>query len=115
SGCPQGSIVGPVLSNIYLHQLDKYVEEVLLPKYNRGKRRKYNPVYNNLKSYHRYHAQKGHKEKAAELRKQLSAIPSVDPNDPDYRRLRYIRYADDWLLGFCGPRNEAEEIKRELR
>jgi len=114
SGCPQGSIVSPVLSNIYLHRLDKYVKEVLLPKYNRGKRRKYNPVYNNLISNHRYHVKQGHKEKAAKLRKQLHAMPSVDSNDPDYRRLRYIRYADDWLLGFCGPRNEAEEIKQEL-
>lgn len=115
SGCPQGSIVGPILSNIYLNSLDKYVEEILLPKHNRGKRRRYNPVYNNLSSNARYHARKGHKEKAKALRKQLQTVPSIDPNDTNYRRLRYIRYADDWLLGFCGPRNEAEEIKLELK
>ena len=41
-------------------------------------------------------------------------LPSQDPNDPDYRRLRYVRYADDWLLGFAGPKHEAEEIKSKI-
>jgi len=39
-------------------------------------------------------------------------MPSYVLDDPDYRRLRYLRYADDFLLGFAGPRSEAEEIKR---
>jgi hypothetical protein len=42
-------------------------------------------------------------------------MPSVDPNDPDYRRLKYVRYADDFLLGYVGPRSEAEEIKQHLK
>ena len=49
-----------------------------------------------------------------ELRKQLRSLPSLDPHDPGYRRLRYVRYADDILLGFTGPKAEAEEIKRRL-
>src|SRR5581483_9196583 len=49
-----------------------------------------------------------------ELRRQLRRIPVGDPNDPGYRRLRYIRYADDHLLGFTGPKAEAEEIKQRL-
>jgi hypothetical protein len=48
------------------------------------------------------------------LRKQLRAIPSKDPQDPNYRRLRYTRYADDVLLGFAGPKAEAEEIRQHL-
>jgi hypothetical protein len=56
----------------------------------------------------------GRREEAKRLRKQIQAMPSRDPRDPNYRRLRYIRYADDWLLGFCGPRSEAEEIKARL-
>ena len=48
------------------------------------------------------------------LRRQMKALPSRDPTDPGYRRLRYCRYADDWLLGFAGPRHEAEEIKDEI-
>ena len=41
-------------------------------------------------------------------------MPSRDPDDPGYRRLHYCRYADDWLLGFTGPRQEAEEIKARI-
>jgi len=48
------------------------------------------------------------------LRKQQRSLPAVDPSDPGYRRLRYVRYADDILLGFAGPKAEAEEIKRRL-
>ncbi len=51
---------------------------------------------------------------ARELRKQLRGTPSKDPQDPGYRRLRYCRYADDTLLGFAGPKAEAEEIKQRL-
>ena len=42
-------------------------------------------------------------------------VPSGDPFDPNYRRLRYVRYADDFLLGYEGTRQEAEEIKQELQ
>lgn len=41
-------------------------------------------------------------------------LPSQDPDDPDYRRLRYVRYPDDWLLGFAGSRHEAEQIKTRI-
>ncbi len=44
----------------------------------------------------------------------MVSLPSADPNDPAYRRLRYIRYADDHLLGFTGPKAEAEQIKQRL-
>jgi hypothetical protein len=49
-----------------------------------------------------------------DLRKHRRAFPSQDPNDQDFRRLRYVRYADDFLLGFSGPKAEAEEIKRQI-
>jgi hypothetical protein len=48
------------------------------------------------------------------LRKQRRSLPSKDPNDPGFRRLRYVRYCDDHLLGFTGPKAEAEEIKIRL-
>jgi hypothetical protein len=44
----------------------------------------------------------------------MRTLPSTDPMDPGYRRLKYIRYADDVLLGFTGPKAEAEEIKAKL-
>jgi hypothetical protein len=53
----------------------------------------------------------GQKEAALKLRKQLQKLPSLDPYDPNYRRLNYVRYADDFGLAFTGPKQEAEDIK----
>ncbi len=55
---------------------------------------------------------KGQKEAALKIRKHLQKRPSLDPHDPDYRRLKYIRDAADFALAFTGPKAEAEEIKR---
>ena len=115
SGVPQGGIVSPILSNILLDKLDKFVENVLIPRYTRGSRRKINPEYDKLRKDSRNQRRKGNTEKAEELRKQSQTLPSVMTNDPDYRRLKYVRYADDFVLGFVGPRSEAEEIKQQLR
>ena len=115
SGTPQGGVVSPILANIYLDKLDQYVEKVLIPEYTRGKKRAENPAYSKLKHRVAYAKKKGRKEEYRELRKQLLQTPSTDPTDPAYRRLYYVRYADDTLFGFSGPRQEAEEIKQKLR
>jgi group II intron reverse transcriptase/maturase len=114
SGSPQGGVASPILSNIYLDRLDSFVEQTLLPVYNRGARRQPNPEYQALTHRAQYLRRKGRHEDAETLRKQYQQLPSGDPNDPDYRRLWYVRYADDWLLGFNGPRTEAADIKRQL-
>jgi group II intron reverse transcriptase/maturase len=111
SGCPQGGVISPVLSNIYLHKLDEYVERELIPQYTRGTHRKTNPEYIRLQSRMRRARAKGDRAAARDLAKKKRAIPSVDPADPGFRRLKYIRYADDHLLGLAGPRAEAEKIK----
>jgi group II intron reverse transcriptase/maturase len=115
SGVPQGGIVSPLLSNILLDKLDKFVETVLIPRYTRGKKRKDNPEYQRLMKSSQYQRKKGNVEKAEELRSKAQTLPSKMTNDPDYRRLKYVRYADDFLLGFTGPKSEAEAIKQQLR
>jgi group II intron reverse transcriptase/maturase len=115
SGVPQGGIVSPILSNILLDKLDKYVETELIPRYTRGIRRKANLEYVKLIKNAHQEGKRGNPEKAEVLRRQARTMPSVEVNDPDYRRLKYVRYADDFLLGFNGPRSEAEEIKQQLR
>jgi len=114
SGTPQGGVVSPILSNIYLDRLDQFVETMLLPAYNRGTKRRINGAYNRLVQLASYYRSTQRFVEAAALVQQAQALPSLDPQDPGYRRLRYVRYADDFLLGFCGPRAEAEEIKRRL-
>lgn len=114
SGAPQGGIASPVLSNIYLDRLDQFIEQRLLPEYNLGRRRRPNPAYQAIE--HAIARARRHKDKAEARRLVLRRrqLPSQDPADPGYRRLRYIRYADDWLLGFAGPRREAEDIKSKI-
>ncbi|QOC92309.1 reverse transcriptase/maturase family protein [Micromonospora craniellae] len=114
SGAPQGGVASPILSNIYLHRLDRYVETVLIPHYTRGERRARNPAYLQVANELAKARRRGDRTQARALRKVMLALPSSDPNDPGYRRLRYIRYADDHLLGFAGPKAEAEEIKQQL-
>ena len=114
SGAPQGGVVSPVLSNIHLHKLDQFVETVLVPQYTKGKVRKHNSPYKRVERGLAHARSRGDWEKARELRRELRRLPSKDPCDPDYRRLRYSRYADDHLLGFIGPKAEAEKIKAQL-
>jgi len=114
SGAPQGGVASPILSSIYLHKLDEFVEKVLIPEYTRGGRRARNPVYLDLHNQLAKARRRGNRAQARELRKRMASLPSADPGDPEYRRLRYCRYADDHLLGFTGPKAEAEEIKQRL-
>lgn len=114
SGAPQGGVSSPILANIYLDKLDKFVETQVLPKYNIGNRRTPNREYMRVHQRISYYEKKGDKPKVQQLRKLLQSLPSRDPEDPRFRRLRYVRYADDWLLGFSGPKCEAEDIKRQI-
>jgi group II intron reverse transcriptase/maturase len=114
SGVPQGGVLSPVLSNIYLHRLDTFVETVLIPQHTRGVLRASNPAYIRTRSAIAAARKRGDRTQVRTLRKQLRSLPSKDPNDPGYRRLKYTRYADDVLLGFAGPKAEAETIKQRL-
>lgn len=88
-------MVSPVLSNIYLNRLDSYIERTLLPAHNRGARRTPYRPYMRLWQRAWRQEQQGDQEAGRRLRKQMQTMPSRDPNDPGYRRLRYCRYADD--------------------
>jgi group II intron reverse transcriptase/maturase len=114
SGAPQGGVASPVLSNIYLDRLDKFTETVLIPEYTRGKSRKANPAWTKVANAMADARRRGDRAAVRELRQQRRGLPARDPGDPGYRRLWYIRYADDHLLGFTGPKAEAELIKQRL-
>ncbi len=114
SGVPQGGVVSPILANLVLDRLDRFVEQVIIAAHTRGKRRRTNQPYGTL-TVAAWQARKlGNLATARQLSKQAQTIPSRDPNDPGFRRLWYVRYADDFLLGFSGPKQEADDIKQQL-
>jgi group II intron reverse transcriptase/maturase len=114
SGTAQGGVASPVLSNIYLDRMDKFAETVLIPEHTRGAGRKANPARKTMANAMTAARKRGDRAAVRALRVRARGTPTRDPYDPGYRRLRYIRYADDHLLGFTGPKAEAEQIRREL-
>jgi hypothetical protein len=94
SGAPQGGVVSPILSNIYLHQLDGFVEKVLIPEYTRGESRAANPEYREVEKQLARLRRRGDRPAVRALVKHRRTLPSKDPTDPGFRRLRYVRYCD---------------------
>ena len=109
-GTAQGSVLSPILCNIVLHELDKYIHK-LKERYERGKTRRRNPEYIKIISKRRsIRDPKKKKEMLAEARK----LHSKDQMDPNFRRLKYVRYADDFVILILGPHAEAEMVKRNV-
>ena len=113
SGVPQGGILSPLLSNIYLNELDAYIEDELIPQYTQGKQRAMNPGYARVTQQVRTARRRGDPN-LNDLIQQRRQLPAGDPHDPNFRRLKYCRYADDFILGFIGTRQEAEAIKQAI-
>src|SRR3989440_10747480 len=115
AGTPQGSLASPILANVYLHELDEKMQEIQT-RYEQGEQKRSNPLYNKLSSQKERLVKKEVTRTKAfrELVQQIRSIPAVMVNAPTFIRIKYIRYADDWLVGISGPRNLAEQVKEEL-
>jgi len=126
-----GSVLSPILANIYLHELDKFMEEKM-SSFNRGRWRAPNPEHRQYTNriYRRRVTIRELRERGEainspaiqELQQQIreddearKALEPYDPLDPTFRRLRYCRYADDTLVGIIGSRHDAEEVMEGMK
>lgn len=99
-GVVQGGQISPVLANIYMMKFDNWVQDVLIPEFTKGKRKKQNPEYTKML-----------REKGSAVDK---SIQNTLGSDPDFRRVHYVRYADDFLVGVDGSKEDCIEIRQRM-
>lgn len=124
SGTPQGGIISPILANIYLDKFDKYMREYA-ESFDKGKKRRENPLHAKysrkairLRKAIRNTTDEGIKREllsqlkdAEAMTRKVSASMAMDST---YKRLKYIRYADDFLIGVIGSKEDCAKMKEDF-
>lgn len=125
SGISIGGILSPILSNIYLNEFDKYMEDYQ-KSFNSGKYRKANPEYTKLR-YQKQQKEKLLKEnpninnkddiinEIKTIKFKMRHLSSGNPIDKNFKRFIFVRYADDWLVGVIGSKADCEKIKLDIQ
>lgn len=120
SGSPQGGIISPLLANIYLNELDKFAEKTAKAFYKKRDRehtKEYDAVMNALVLV-KYHLKKATGQQKSDLLKQkkrlqrqLRKVPCSSQTD---KVMKYVRYADDFIIGVKGDKIDCEKIKKQF-
>lgn len=113
SGTPQGGIISPLLANLYLHQFDDFMENLMKEYRTPNKTRRTNPEYNRYSRLIAEARQGGDNQEAARLAKAKRKLPARNSMDT-FIRIRYVRYADDFIVSVIGPKITAAEIKQKI-
>lgn len=109
-GTPQGNVISPILCNIVLHKLDEFMED-LKNRYVKGKTRRESVEYRQARKRREYARTP---ELKAQHLQEMRKLPKYDSLDPEFRRLTYVRYADDFVILTAGTKSEAKCIKHEV-
>lgn len=111
-GLFQSNITSLILNNVYLHELDLYMDG-LINFFHLGKRRKKNPEYRRFQ--HLMEKADDDSSKIKSFRKQRRKVNSKDPFDCGFKRLRYVRYVDDFVVGVIGSHEDTVELEEKIR
>jgi len=114
TGTPQGGLISPVLANIYLHELDAYMEELCREKSSKKRRKQANLPYKRLAGKREKAQKAGDYETADKILMEMRKLHSVNPMDADFTRVHYVRYADDFLVLVNGSKKLADTLKVEI-
>jgi group II intron reverse transcriptase/maturase len=110
-GVFQGNVISPLLNNIYLHEFDLFMSSLII-SFNKGKTRKKSPIYRKIQ----YNMSKlDDLQEIKILRRKLWMTHSKDPMDSNFKRLYYVRYVDDFIVGVIGSRSESSEILKKIK
>lgn len=110
-GIFQGNITSPILNNIYFHELDLFMES-LSKSFNKGKSCKASPAYKKLQ----YKMGKlDDVNQIKSVRRELWNMPSKHPRDSNFKKLIYVRYVDDFVVGIIGSRKDAVDVRNTIR